>query len=337
MNPVNILHSLLLAICLTKLIVLHFCSTFFLAEAAATAEPDDEWDINWRCRKYIKRLASSYSYMAECAMRNSAPPSVCTQCYREYIDFREEQYRTQHLDNVFTEDNKTCTTAIYNNYVLTYSQELSSVLSRRVWDASKCESCLVIHWDLAHENTTIIRVDDKTEKFYALYSSWHDCVENASSNSNSLEQQQQLQQQQQQVCNACAKQYQALFDHYWPIYTRPDVEFCLDVDAMMNDTFHLWGNVWNCSEPPTNDRVADIRVVAFSATLLAIVIGLFYAGSYIQSEQSEANLIQYSRMQEPRGQRHRLLSSSTLDNNASSAVHGGSTTPSSSQHASEAN
>jgi hypothetical protein len=64
-------------------------------------------------------------------------------------------------------------------------------------------------------------------------------VENASSNSNSLEQQQQLQQQQ-QVCNACAKQYQALFDHYWPIYTRPDVEFCLDVDAMVGWLVGWW-------------------------------------------------------------------------------------------------
>ena len=55
----------------------------------------------------------------------------------------------------------------------------------------------------------------------------------------------------------------------------------------------LWHDVLYCKDDPrTEDRHQDIRVAAFSATLLAIVVGLFYAGSYIQTEQAQTQLIQ---------------------------------------------
>jgi len=61
----------------------------------------------------------------------------------------------------------------------------------------------------------------------------------------------------------------------------------------MNDTMNLWHDVLHCKDDPrTEDRHQDIRVAAFSAALLAIVIGLFYAGSYIQTEQAQTHLIQ---------------------------------------------
>ena len=59
----------------------------------------------------------------------------------------------------------------------------------------------------------------------------------------------------------------------------------------MDDSLTLWHNVWKCKDE-TKDLQQDIRVALFSVTMLVIVIALFYAGSYIQTEQAQANLIQ---------------------------------------------
>lgn len=61
----------------------------------------------------------------------------------------------------------------------------------------------------------------------------------------------------------------------------------------MNDTIHYWIDFLGCDDPQNDKgRPEDIKVVAFSATILLIIIGLFYAGSYIQLERAQANLIQ---------------------------------------------
>lgn len=279
---------------------------------------DQDWDLNFACREDLKRLANKQAQMAKCAVENSAPPQVCISCYIQYAQLREEEYKSQHLD-ILSANNRTCTTVIYENYVVSYAHLMSFSLGKQIWEKARCGSCLIIHGDLAH-GTATFDLDNKTSTFSNLLNTWRDCISNATlihknnqkNNKNILTQTKE--EDPPFVCNHCSKQFDSLFDFYWKVYTAPNIDFCVDVEAMMNDTMSLWHDVLHCKDDPrTEDRHQDIRVALFSATLLAIVIGLFYAGSYIQTEQSQTQLIQYSRRQAIQEQRSRLLSSSTLD------------------------
>nr|CAD2185183.1 unnamed protein product [Meloidogyne enterolobii] len=280
-----------------------------------------DWDLNFACREDLKRLADKQAQMARCAVENSAPPQVCTSCYIQYAQLREEEYKSQHLD-VLSANNRTCTTVIYENYVVSYAHLMSGALEKQIWEKSRCQSCLIIHGDLTN-GTATFDLDNKTSTFSKLLNVWRDCISNATfilkniqnNNKNTGLQTYKRQEDPPFVCQHCSKQFDSLFDFYWKVYTAPNIDFCVDVEAMMNDTMNLWHDVLHCKDDPrTEDRHQDIRVAAFSAALLAIVIGLFYAGSYIQTEQAQTQLIQYSRRQTVHDvQRSRLLSSSTLD------------------------
>ncbi|KAH7723291.1 Protein F42A8.3, partial [Aphelenchoides avenae] len=275
-------------------------TALFTACEAATAT----WDLDAPCQEHIQKFAETQAKMVKCATSWSSPPKVCTNCFDQYIEFKQMEYFTHHLDNVTSLDNTTCTKVIYANYLLSYVYEISNALTKRVWDTSRCDDCLVINWDFEHGNSTI-EYDEKTIRFQALLYEWRDCVSNYSdANANAST-----------ICDRCGQSFDDLFDYYWKIYTNPSTEFCVDVETTMNDTMNLWHNVWRCPDDGrSRDRHHDATVVAFAATILVIVIGLFYAGSYVQTEHAERNLIRYSRMEAPRGgPRSRLLSSSTVD------------------------
>lgn len=57
----------------------------------------------------------------------------------------------------------------------------------------------------------------------------------------------------------------------------------------MNDTLHLWNDVWQCAEK--KDRVRDSAFVVWTFVVLVIVTVLFYASSYIQGGGAVRNLI----------------------------------------------
>lgn len=59
----------------------------------------------------------------------------------------------------------------------------------------------------------------------------------------------------------------------------------------MNDTMKIWHSVWNCPDDTPKAKHYDMTIVAFSATILAIIVCLFYSGSYIQIEHAQRNLI----------------------------------------------
>ena len=67
----------------------------------------------------------------------------------------------------------------------------------------------------------------------------------------------------------------------------------------MNSTLAMWEQLWRCPEDghSKRDLDQDLIVVAFATAMLAIVTALFYAGSYIQTENAERSLIQ-CRLQE---------------------------------------
>lgn len=53
----------------------------------------------------------------------------------------------------------------------------------------------------------------------------------------------------------------------------------------------IWHNLWKCPDETPYAKHYDMTIVAFSATILAIIVGLFYSGSYIQIEHAQRNLI----------------------------------------------
>ncbi|CAD5211158.1 unnamed protein product [Bursaphelenchus okinawaensis] len=268
-----------------------------------------EWDLDGPCQLHVQTLADAQARMVECATNFSSPPKVCTNCIDQYIHFKQIEYDTHHLTNVTSLDNKTCSQIFYGNYLLSYGNEISNALTERIWRASRCDSCLDIKWDFEKKNSSI-SYDSKTIEFEKVLVSWRRCVENFA-------------QQNDTICVECENEFTQLFNYYWKIYKEPGIEFCADVESTMNDTMNIWHTVWQCPDDTKKDIKHDMTIVAISAAVLFVIISLFYLGSYIQVERAERNFVRYSRIQTPRGQRSRLLSSSTVE---------GSHTPSTSYH-----
>ena len=42
-------------------------------------------------------------------------------------------------DNVFSLDNRTCAQVIYDNYILSYSADISEAVDVKIWDSSRCD------------------------------------------------------------------------------------------------------------------------------------------------------------------------------------------------------
>jgi hypothetical protein len=275
----------------------------FLILLQSSLAIDETWDLDGPCQIHVQKLAEAQAKMVKCATNFSSPPKVCTNCIDEYIDFKQIEYDTHHLDNITSLDNTTCTNVIYGNYLLSYGYEISAALTRSVWDKSRCSSCLEINWDFKNRNSTI-QYDDKTVKFQAVLYDWRDCVTNYSStiegdNAST-------------ICNQCGKPYEALFLYYWQIYIDPSTDFCVDVETTMNDTMHVWHKVWQCPDDTKTDRQSDVVMLLVSVGALLVILTLFYGGSYVQTERAQRNLIRYSRLEAPRGQRSRLVSSSSF-------------------------
>ena len=143
-------------------------------------------------------------------------------------------------------------------------------------------ACLRINWDFENRNSTI-KYDEKTENFEKILFQWRDCVTNYSDtlvggNTST-------------ICEACEKPYEELFEYYWAIYTDPGVDFCVDVETTMNDTMHIWHNVWKCPDDTKNDRHKDVLMLTVSIGVFVVILALFYGGSYVQTERMEQNLI----------------------------------------------
>lgn len=270
--------------------------------------PKYPWDLNTACQPYIKKFAAVSSKMIQCSAAHSSPPQVCTYCTEEYIELKQVEYELRKLTNVSSLDNTTCDRVIYENYLISYVSEISTTITRDIWENSRCSSCVNITWHVETNSTEYIFSNNSITFQDKLYN-WRNCVSNFSF----------PQANKAVFCEKCLSSFNELFQFYWYIYTTPDVNFCLDVETTMNDTMNLWHNVWHCPD----DRVEELRdwtLLGYSLALLIIIAVFFYAGSYIQSSEIQRDLVQYSRLEAPRGLRSRILSSSTLERVSSSNV-----------------
>uniref|UniRef100_A0A1I7ZG33 Transmembrane protein n=1 Tax=Steinernema glaseri TaxID=37863 RepID=A0A1I7ZG33_9BILA len=247
--------------------------------------------------------------MVRCASGFSSPPKVCTNCIDQYINLKQTEHDTQMLTNISSLDNTTCASVIYGNYLVSYSWEISDAIQRRIWDQSRCDSCLKIHSDFQHRNSTFT-YEDSTLNFDVKLKQWRGCINNVTEHSANTT----------DICENCMDHFNTLFKFYWQIYTAPERDFCVDVETTMNDTMNIWHNVWRCGDDfKPVDRHHDVTMLIFASVFLGVITFLFYAGSYIQAERAQRNIIQYSRMNPPSALRSRLLSSSTLADDFSSS------------------
>ncbi|CAB3404452.1 unnamed protein product [Caenorhabditis bovis] len=266
---------------------------------------DDPWDLDGPCQRYVEKFAVVQSEMVQCATNWSIPPKVCTNCFQQYIDFKQYEYYTKHLDNIFSLDNRTCSQVIYDNYLLSYSNDISHALTSKIWEQSRCDSCIQIKWNF-EQNKSEVAFSDRTMQFQNRLYEWRNCVVNYTSVpfrmseiGNSSD-----------ICGLCKTPFNDLFSYYWKIYITPEIDFCVDVETTMNDTIHLWNDVWKCAE--RQDRNRDLISVVVTFGILLLLTALFYAASYIQGTEDSRNLISYSRL-DTRPQRSRLISSSVSD------------------------
>uniref|UniRef100_A0A1I7U5I1 Transmembrane protein n=1 Tax=Caenorhabditis tropicalis TaxID=1561998 RepID=A0A1I7U5I1_9PELO len=268
---------------------------------------DDPWDLDGPCQKYVEKFAVVQSEMVACATNWSIPPKVCTNCYNNYRDFKLYEYETKHLDTVYSLDNRTCSQVIYDNYLLSYSSDISTALTAKIWEKSRCDSCVTLTWDFPH-NKSDVAFTQRTLQFQNLLYEWRNCVVNYTS---ILDDDVDQRNNGSKLCSLCKTPFDELYAYYWKIYTTPDVDFCVDVETTMNDTIHLWDDVWKCAEK--QDRNRDLAGIMITFATLVLLTALFYAASYIQGGGQTRNLVRYSRLSDPRGQRSRLLSSGMSD------------------------
>ncbi|CAI5440675.1 unnamed protein product [Caenorhabditis angaria] len=264
---------------------------------------DDPWDLDGPCQKYVEKFALVQSEMVACATNWSIPPKVCTNCFQQYIDFKQFEYYTKNLNDIFSLDNRSCSQVIYENYVLSYSSDISGALTSKIWEQSRCDSCITINWNFP-KNKSEVSFSDRTMQFQNRLYEWRNCVVNYTSGAV-------LPTNDSQICTLCKQPFDDLFGFYWKIYITPDVDFCVDVETTMNDTIHLWNDVWMCAEK--QDRKRDIVSVLLTFGILLFLTFLFYTASYIQGGGEARNLIRYSRLDPPQHQRSRLISSGMSD------------------------
>ncbi|PIO65240.1 hypothetical protein TELCIR_13102 [Teladorsagia circumcincta] len=115
----------------------------------------DPWDVDGPCQEYVEKLAVVQARMVQCATNWSIPPKVCTNCWEHYIAFKQFEYETKHLNNISSLDNRTCTQVIYDNYLLSYSNDISHALSSNIWAQSRCDSCLTITWNFTANDSRV--------------------------------------------------------------------------------------------------------------------------------------------------------------------------------------
>ncbi|TKR86742.1 hypothetical protein L596_011267 [Steinernema carpocapsae] len=292
---------------------------FFLAGEALVEAYGEAWDLDAPCQTFVKRLAKSQAKMIQCASNFSSPPKVCTNCIEEYMQFKQTEYETKLEKNETSLDGTPCSQVIYSSYLLSYNADVSNTITHKIWEQSRCDSCLHIHWDHESGNNTF-DYEDSTMTFQLNLFQWRNCVSNVTSYSSNTS----------EICTNCMDHFNELFKFYWEIYTAPEIDFCLDVETTMNDTITIWHNVWQCSDDlKPFDRRHDATMLIFVSVFLFVITFFFYAGSYIQAERAQRNLLQYSRMMPPTGLRSRLMSSSTLteDFSLSSTSHAGQLRP----------
>ncbi|KHN88130.1 Uncharacterized protein F42A8.3 [Toxocara canis] len=266
---------------------------------------EEPWDLDGPCQPYIQRFGDTAANMVRCAASFSSPPKVCTTCVSEFIAFKQSEYELHRLTNVSSLDNTSCSQVIFSNYLVSYISELSIVVSRRIWDQSRCDSCVNISWKL-EENATMYAFTKNVYNFEDRLLRWRHCVMNYSLDGSLLDMNYST------ICENCLPLFNSLFHFYWDVYVTPGIDFCLDVETTMNDTMNVWHNVWGCADDRGHHRERDWTFVIFSVVILTTLTFLFYLGSYVRSERANRTLVQYSRLGAPGGVRSRILSSSAL-------------------------
>uniref|UniRef100_A0A915PMB2 C2H2-type domain-containing protein n=1 Tax=Setaria digitata TaxID=48799 RepID=A0A915PMB2_9BILA len=270
------------------------------SHVTANDEPVDyPWDLNGACQPYIEKFAETSSKMIHCAMTYSSPPKICTYCTEQYVALKHIEYELHKLKHIFSRDNISCDRVIFENYLISYVEEISSTVTQKMWENSRCSSCVNITWNF-ETNATDYAYYNNTIVFQNKLYEWRRCVSNSSFVQNNRS----------AICDECLSSFNELFQFYWRIYVSPGVSFCLDVETTMNDTMNLWHNVWQCQDDQA-EELRDWTLLGCSLTVLIIITVFFYAGSYIQSPEIQRHLVQYSSLEAPQGLRSRLLTSST--------------------------
>ncbi|CAJ0963689.1 unnamed protein product, partial [Mesorhabditis belari] len=262
-------------------------SVFFLLFVQGLTFSTSPWNLYGACHEYVEKFASVSSEMINCALNYSTPPSVCLHCFDKWFW------------NITVAGTK-CSEVIYNNYVVSYNKEIVQFFTDVIWQKSRCESCFNFE-SYMQSNDSFPKFSDRTAAIQNKTLAWRSCIDTHSFHAPN-----------ESYCSSCKDEFNDMFQYYWEIYTKPGIDFCVDVETQMNDTIHLWGNVWNC--PTKDDGTRETNYVVYTFVFLAVTTFLFYGASYAQGERESRRLVQYSRLDPPQGQRSRLLSSASSSN-----------------------
>lgn len=129
---------------------------------------DDPWDLDGPCQKYVEVSNAKINFL------NYRFSEVCSSSVRngrmryELVDsaeslhellsklhylqatgiwneafgdiFRRHRFKAFNFqNNVFSLDNRTCSQVIYDTYLLSYSSDISTALTSKIWEKSRCD------------------------------------------------------------------------------------------------------------------------------------------------------------------------------------------------------
>jgi len=287
-----------------------FCQDFFNDNNDLLEDP---YDLNGPCRGYLQNYGSALHDVIHCATNYTSPPKFCLECNERYQHFKSIKENLKYVNSTSLSNDSCFNVLNGGTYPLSFDWLLTGMIEEKFWQASNCERC----W------TSDSQLNSRTEKFMQYFSVWKDCL-NASTNQNFTAGNFTA------ICVKCKAPFNDLFKYYW--HVTADAEdgegkFCLDIDTIMNDTNRLW-KLWDCPNDPGG---RDTQFLIFTAVFLFTVTTVFYAGSYIQVDRAETNLVQYSRLDPPGGLRTRILGSSSALANDYDAT----SPPSSSSHSAQ--
>lgn len=272
--------KLFIGICFLTLFSPIFCLNKSLARAS--------WKpIYDHCDSYIRVFAEAAANFSECAIENAFPPKVCLSCADYYTHFSAAFDRLKDDKYKLPETGETCAHTIFKNYELSTINAVFDDLKSDIWEASRCDFCIVFLISPSKEHTHAYDYSVNAKRFLEIYQNFTNCTDSYKAES--------VEKSNSTVCDFCWEYYEKVNEYYDKVFFHKSTEFCYDLQAMMNDTVRWWRDQQSCVKPEYPRKSKDVLVVAILCGLVFGSCFVFYLLSFLIGTRRKRTLKKYQR------------------------------------------